>query len=40
MSCDEVGDSAIVIQPTEPADVEALLALENAVFETDRLTHA
>ena len=34
MSCDEVGNSGIVIQPTGPADVEALLTLENAVFET------
>jgi hypothetical protein len=40
MSCDEVGNSGIVIQPTEPADVEALLTLENAVFETSRLNRS
>lgn len=27
----------LVIRPAEPADVDPLLALENAVFETDRL---
>ena len=37
MSCDEFGNSGIVIQLTEPADVDALLALENAVSETGRL---
>jgi len=31
------GNVDVVIRPARPADVDALLALENAVFESDRL---
>ena len=37
MSHDAVDDPGIAIRPAEPEDIDALLALENAVFETDRL---
>lgn len=31
------GDAAVLVRPAEPADVDALLALEHAAFESDRL---